>query len=140
MKKYFALILALILLFSLVSCIENENDNFKSNYDFTDSDDSDSSSDDSKSNEALNKDDETKPEEYYFTAKIRNKSDSSMLLEVLDVGHSGLAANTLASIGVKEEYPNCNVGDRILVVFDGMIQESYPCQLPNVYSVTKVVK
>jgi len=140
MKKYFALILALILLFSLVSCIENENDNFKSNYDFTDSDDSDSSSDDSKSNEALNKDDETKPEEYYFTAKIRNKSDSSMLLAVSDVVQSRPVDLAYSSFTLIEEYPNCNVGDRILVVFDGMIQESYPCQLPNVYSVTKVVK
>ena len=138
MKKYFALIFALIIIISLVSC-NNENDNFKSNNKITDSDDSDTSSDTLQSDELLDEN-ESESDEYYFTAKILEKSESSMLLEVSNAGRSGLSVSTLASINIDPEYPECLVGDHIKIVFDGTILESYPCQLPNIYSVTKTVK
>lgn len=129
MKRFFAIIIALVFVVSLVAC---NDDNTKDNTEeITDG------SADSKSVESQSEDVKDTSEDYYFTAKIVEKNGSTLLLEVSDQGHSGLNSGTLATIAVKSSYPTCEVGDTVKVVFDGVIQETYPCQLPNVYSVTR---
>ena len=107
MRRFWASILALICVFSLVAC--NSNDNSES----SDSD------------------------EYYFTAKVIESSQASLLVEVTDVGNSSLSVGTPATLSAKGEF---EIGDTVKIVFDGVVQETYPCQLPNVYSVSKTEK
>ena len=105
MKRILIFILAMLCALTLVSCNEKRVD---------------------ESND-LNSD------EYYFTAKVTEVNGSSILVDVTDVGHSGLTLGSLVTFSTKT---NLEVGDKIKVVFDGTIMESYPCQLSGVYSVT----
>ena len=107
MKKLFAILLALVLALSIVAC--NKND------------------------EPQNTD--TNNEEYSFTAKILEKSEAWLLLEVSDAENSNILEGSQATIAIKSDYPQCQKGDYITVVFDGVVQETYPLQIPNVSSI-----
>ena len=112
MKKLFAILLALVLALSIVAC--NKND------------------------EPQNTD--TNNEEYSFTAKILEKSETWLLLEVSDTENSNILEGSQVSIAIKQDYPNLQVEDYVTVVFDGIALETYPLQLPNIYSVSKSSK
>ena len=112
MKRLFAFLLTLILVISMVAC--------------------------NKSGEPQNTD--TSDEEYSFTAKVLEKYENSLLLEVTDAKNSNILEGTQATIAIKSDYPDCSVGDYITVVFDGVTQETYPLQIPNVYSITLLDK
>ena len=73
---------------------------------------------------------------YSFTAKVVDKYESSLLLEVSDAKSSNISEGSQAIISIKSDYPDCSVGDYVTVVFDGIVLESYPLQIPNVYSIT----
>ena len=79
-------------------------------------------------------------EGYSFTAKVLSKYEDSLLLEVSDAKSSNILEGTQATIAIKSDYPACSVGDYITVSFDGTVLESYPLQIPNVYSITLLNK
>ena len=110
MKKLFAILLALVLALSMIAC--NKNDEPQN----TDTSD-------------------TNNEKYSFTAKILDKSETWLLLEVSDAENSNILEESQATIAIKADYPKCKKGDYITVVFDGVVQETYPLQIPNVSSI-----
>ena len=110
MKKLFVFVLALVLAVSLVACGKGESNNGA-------------------------KISETNGDDYYFKAKVVEVNGTTLLVEVTEVGRAGLSVGSLVSFSRDAEF---EVGDTVKVVFDGVIQETYPCQLPNVYSVTKI--
>ena len=68
-----------------------------------------------------------------FEAKVVEVNGDSLLVEVTDSLDSLLSIGTRASLssgGIAFE-----VGDSIKVTFDGVVQETYPVQLPNVLGV-----
>lgn len=75
--------------------------------------------------------------EYTFEAKVVEIYDNGdLLVEVLEDDDSGLSVGTQAVIpsGLEkgEEDLQVNPGMSLTIVFDGVIQESYPVQIPNV--------
>ena len=110
MKKFIAILLALFLAISMLAC--NKNDETQN----TDTSD-------------------TNNEKYSFTAKILEKSETWLLLEVSDAENSNILEGSQATIAIKSNYPQCQKGDYITVVFDGVVQETYPLQIPNVSSI-----
>ena len=112
MKRLIAFLIASVLLISLVGCNQSEKPETP----------------------------DINGEEYSFTAKILEKSENSLLLEVSDAKNSNILEGTQATIAIKSDYPSCSVGDYITVSFDGTVLESYPLQIPNVYSITLLNK
>ena len=111
MRKIIAIFLVLVMIISLVAC----------------------SKDDEKKNTDTY---ETNEGEYCFVAKVLERNESSLCLEITEPKNSNILEGTQAIISIKSEYPDCKKGDYVTVVFDGVVQESYPLQIPNVYSVT----
>lgn len=75
--------------------------------------------------------------EYKLAARVIEIQDNGgLLVEVTDQGSSGLSVGTQAVIpsGVEAGDGNMTVdlGDTVTVVYDGVVQETYPVQLPNV--------
>ena len=74
--------------------------------------------------------------EYSFEAKLVELYDESgaLLVEVTEPGSSGLSAGTqayLLSTGT-EAYEK---GDTLKIIFDGIVEETYPVRIPNVYGI-----
>lgn len=74
----------------------------------------------------------------YFDAKVLEISENSVLVEPLegeDVLRSGdrlwVSTNVVTASGA----PTLTVGDEIRVVYDGMIAETYPGQVNNVFAI-----
>ena len=74
--------------------------------------------------------------EYSFEAKVLKEynSDGVLLVEVTDMGSSGL------SVGTQAELLSVGMGayekdDTLKIIFDGTIQETYPVKIPNVYGI-----
>ncbi len=78
----------------------------------------------------------TNAAEYSFEAKVLKEynSDGVLLVEVTDTGSSGLSVGTQAelhSVGM-----GAYVKDDILkIIFDGVVQETYPVKIPNVLGI-----
>lgn len=71
-----------------------------------------------------------------FQAKVVKKSGNTLLVEVTDSKDSLLAVGMQATVAAAED--GYKEGDSVLITFDGVVQETYPCQLPNVLSIEKV--
>lgn len=72
---------------------------------------------------------EAEREEYYLEGVVYRKLDKSVLIKEVDL--------SLMTVGVSdaELMNSLEIGDKIQVVHDGYILESYPAQLSKVYSV-----
>ena len=106
MKRILLLALALIYMFTLVSCKSDD-----------------------EGRDILNP---------HFTGKVIEKHENSCLLEVTDIGNGHLAMGS--PVVVSTNIPNCpeyEVGDFLIIVFDGTVAESYPPQILRVSTITK---
>lgn len=77
----------------------------------------------------------------YFIGEVTYVSESSLMVDVTDAGDCGLTVGTPASVSLRNVPTTSSayrVGDLVRVVFNGMVQESYPVGIPTVYSVDKV--
>ncbi len=72
---------------------------------------------------------EAEREEYYLEGVVYRKLDKSVLIKEVDL--------SLMTVGVSdaELMKSLEIGDKIQVVYDGYILESYPAQLSKVFSV-----
>ena len=72
-----------------------------------------------------------------FKAEIVEINGKELLVEVTDSGDSLISKGTQAyiSIDLEDSYA---VGDNVQITFDGVVQETYPCRLPNVLSAVKL--
>jgi len=73
-----------------------------------------------------------------FEALVIKVSDNSVLVEVTAQGDSGLSVGTQATFAVNIKDESYEAGDKVRVTFDGTVQETYPCQLPNVFGVERL--
>ena len=72
----------------------------------------------------------------YFEAKVVEVLEETVLVEITEAGSSYLTPGTPAYLRVQDR--EFAAGDQIRVVFDGMVQESYPVQIPHIYEMTVV--
>ncbi len=74
--------------------------------------------------------------EYSFEAKVIELYDENggLLVEVTDEGTSGLSVGTEARL-LSTGMVALEKGDTLKIVFDGVVQETWPVQLPNVYGI-----
>ncbi|MBE6774498.1 MAG: hypothetical protein E7544_09835 [Ruminococcaceae bacterium] len=71
-----------------------------------------------------------------FEAKVIEVNENTMLIEVTDGMNSHLQTGNQANVSVGDG--SYKEGDKVRVVFDGLVQESYPLQLPNVHEITVI--
>ena len=110
MKRLLALILALICMFSLAAC------------------------------EGKTGKDHDLPEDMYqFEAKILEIHDGYLLVEPAAEASESKSAEKIA-VSRQNEAPGLDlqVGDAVLITYDGMIMETYPAQLGQVYKIEKL--
>ena len=69
----------------------------------------------------------------YFDARVVEILEGTILVEVTDTGSSNLMTGTPAYL--KTEGKGISVGDRIRVLFDGLVEESYPVQIPHISNI-----
>ena len=75
----------------------------------------------------------------YFVGKVLEIYESSCLLEVSDVGNGHFSEGSLVVVHTNiENSPKYLVGDYLRISFDGRVAQSYPPQIFNVFSITKV--
>ena len=74
-----------------------------------------------------------------FRAKILEMYDGTVLVEPLEGERELLSADKFhVSLGHLQDLPEMQVGDILEITYDGLIMESYPCQITGTISV-KVV-
>lgn len=82
--------------------------------------------------------------QFYFTGKIIERKENTLLVEVTDSGSSGISVATQASVSTKvvsaDGCPEVSDGEYIRIVFDGKVLETYPVQLGTVYAIYKTDK
>jgi hypothetical protein len=79
--------------------------------------------------------DANKEMEHKFTAKILEVNDSSILVEPVK-GSNELLSSDKIYVSTKDFSDlSLQVGDYVLVTYDGMIAESYPAQILNVFDI-----
>ena len=110
MKKFLALTLSLICILSMAAC------GGKSGKDFDQPDDL-----------------------YRFEATILEVHDAHFLVEPCE-GAQELRSSDKIVVSTQNAVPNVSwqVGDLILITYDGLIMETYPAQLHQVYKVEKL--
>ena len=78
-------------------------------------------------------------EQVYFDATVLEVKKKSIKVKCLESFDSGIPVDEEFSITTNRvesgELPDLNAGDRIRIVFDGIIKESYPLQLGNVFAI-----
>lgn len=73
-----------------------------------------------------------------FEARVTEKYDKGCLLEITYGGESGMAEGSPIMVHLGDaECPEYEVGDVLVIVFNGMVAESYPPQIFSVYEVYK---
>lgn len=110
MKKLNALILCLVCLFSVAAC-QADIDTGDEGYDI------------------LNP---------HFTGRVIEAYEKGCLMEVTDAGNAQLTVGEKAHVNT--DIPNCpayGAGDYLTISFDGVVAESYPLQIFNVFIVSK---
>lgn len=78
-------------------------------------------------------------EQVYFDATVLEVKKKSIKVKCSESFDSGIPVDEEFSITTNRvesgELPDLNAGDRIRIVFDGIIKESYPLQLGNVFAI-----
>ena len=72
---------------------------------------------------------------YSFKAKVLEVNATSILVEPFKNTAQSLSADKIYVNTIDLELPELKKGDEITVTYDGLIQETYPAQIANVYSV-----
>lgn len=78
-------------------------------------------------------------EQVYFDATVLEVKKKSIKVKCSDSFDSGIPVDEEFSVTTNivesSELPDLNAGDHIRIVFDGIIKESYPLQLGNVFAI-----
>ncbi len=78
-------------------------------------------------------------EQVYFDATVLEVKKKSIKVKCSESFDSGIPVDEEFSVTTNivesGELPNLNAGDHIRIVFDGIIKESYPLQLGNVFAI-----
>ena len=74
-----------------------------------------------------------KTPEYTFEALVVKVLDNSLLVEVTAKGDSGLSVGTQAYVST--DVAGIEAGNKVKVMYDGVVEESYPVRLSNVLGV-----
>ena len=78
-------------------------------------------------------------EQVYFDATVLEVKKKSIKVKCSESFDSGIPVDEEFSVTTNRvesgELPDLNAGDRIRIVFDGIIKESYPLQLGNVFAI-----
>lgn len=78
-------------------------------------------------------------EQVYFDATVLEVKKKSIKVKCSDSFDSGIPVDEEFSVTTNRvesgELPDLNAGDHIRIVFDGIIKESYPLQLGNVFAI-----
>lgn len=78
-------------------------------------------------------------EQVYFDATVLEVKKKSIKVKCSESFNSGIPVDEEFSVTTNRvesgELPDLNAGDRIRIVFDGIIKESYPLQLGNVFAI-----
>lgn len=78
-------------------------------------------------------------EQVYFDATVLEVKKKSIKVKCSESFNSGIPVDEEFSVTTNivesGELPDLNAGDRIRIVFDGIIKESYPLQLGNVFAI-----
>ena len=69
-----------------------------------------------------------------FTAQVISVADGTILVQPDEDSGAALSADRIW-VSLPEGAPQVTPGDRVCVVFDGLILETYPGQIPGVYSI-----
>ena len=80
-------------------------------------------------------------QEYSFKANVLEVNDNHLLVEPVD-GSTERNSSDKIELGLKDKtsWPVPQVGDMVNVVYDGLIQETYPARIPNPYRVEIVAE
>lgn len=115
MKKFIVLVLACICVLGLVAC-NNAND--------TTNDDNIAST--------------ASESEYAFNAKVLEIGEQYLLVEPTSDSNEAKCSDKIKiSLDAVNCPENLEVGDFVMIAYDGMIQELYPAIIPNVHSIEK---
>jgi len=75
----------------------------------------------------------------FFSAKVMEVSEGSILVEVTDTGSTAFTIGLSVHVSTNfDGYTDCAIGDVVKVSFDGLIQEIYPPIIPNVTAIVKI--
>ena len=78
-------------------------------------------------------------EQVYFDATVLEVKNKSIKVKCSESFDSGIPVDEEFSVTMNRvesgELPDLNAGDHIRIVFDGIIKESYPLQLGNVFAI-----
>ena len=78
-------------------------------------------------------------EQVYFDATVLEVKKKSIKVKCSESFDSGIPVDEEFSVTMNRvesgELPDLNAGDHIRIVFDGIIKESYPLQLGNVFAI-----
>ena len=78
-------------------------------------------------------------EQVYFDATVLEVTKKSIKVKCSESFDSGIPVDEEFSVTTNKvesgELPDLNAGDHIRIVFDGIIKESYPLQLGNVFAI-----
>ena len=87
---------------------------------------------------ACNNDNTSSKNEYVFNAKVLEIGEQFLLVEPTSNSNESKSSDkikiSLATVNCPE---NIEVGDSVVIAYDGMIQELYPAIIPNVHSIEK---
>lgn len=75
----------------------------------------------------------TQRAEYSFEALVIKVTDGSLLVEVSAQGDSGLSVGTQAYLST--DIKGIEATDSIKVIYDGVVEETYPVRIPNVLGI-----
>ena len=75
----------------------------------------------------------------YFTGKVTEIYNESCLVEVTNTGNGNFEIGNTVQIHTRiSNCPSFDAGDYLIITFDGKVAYSYPPQIPNVLSISKV--
>ena len=87
---------------------------------------------------ACNNENPAPEDEYVFQANVLEIGEQYLLVEpASDSKESKSSDKIMISLETVNCPENIEVGDSVVITYDGMIQELYPAMIPNVYSIEK---
>lgn len=111
MKRYFVLALAFVMIFAFVGCGE-------------------------ATTEFVHDSGVGVP--FMLEGEVLSISNSSITLKSEQHDRIVISTNFVEGFGYKSDISSIAVGDRVRVLYDGKVAESYPPQILSVYSINKV--
>ena len=76
-----------------------------------------------------------------FAGVVTEKYEGGCLMDIISIDGNSMAEGTPVMVHLRDvDVPEYEVGDQLVIVFNGMVAESYPPQIFSVYEVYKLDK